>query len=170
MPDSRTEFPQKNYFKPLGVSDVIQKFRLITNIYILMPYSCPTCQLILFMRLYSTFITLFANTRVGQCNFFKYSSIISHIVLCYFFQFFSAKYKKKRSFLIIFMILSILPLANYHRKKFLLLKSKHFNSLHPNINMHILHTVLYTFLKARTRRICLTVAGFCNCGSFPQFS
>ena len=23
MPDSRTEFPQKNYFKPLGVSDVV---------------------------------------------------------------------------------------------------------------------------------------------------
>ena len=77
---------------------------------------------------------------------------------------------KKSLFLIIFMILSILPLANYHRKKFLPLKSKQFNSLHPNINMHILHTVLYTFLKALTRRICLAVAGFCSCGSFPQFS
>lgn len=36
-----------------------------------MPYSCPTCQLIRFMRLYSTFITLFANTRGVKCNFFK---------------------------------------------------------------------------------------------------
>ena len=26
--------------------------------------------------------------------------------------------------------------------------------LHPNIRMHILHTVLYTFLKVLTRRIC----------------
>ena len=29
--------------------------------------------------------------------------------------------------------------------------------LHPNISMHILHTVLYTFLKGLKRRICLTV-------------
>ena len=28
--------------------------------------------------------------------------------------------------------------------------------LHPNISMHILHTVLYMFLKVLTRRICLT--------------
>ena len=45
--------------------------RLKNEIYILMPYSCPTCQLIRFMRLYSTFITLFANTRGVKCNFFK---------------------------------------------------------------------------------------------------
>ena len=31
------------------------------------------------------------------------------------------------------------------------------NSLHPNISMHILHTVLYTFTKRLIRRICLTV-------------
>ena len=30
------------------------------------------------------------------------------------------------------------------------------NPLHPNINMRILHTVLYTFLKGLKRRICLT--------------
>ena len=29
--------------------------------------------------------------------------------------------------------------------------------LHPNISMHILHTVLYMFLKVLTRRICLTI-------------
>ena len=28
------------------------------------------------------------------------------------------------------------------------------NPLHPNISMHILHTVLYTFPKLLTRRIC----------------
>ena len=28
------------------------------------------------------------------------------------------------------------------------------NSLHPNIGIHILHTVLYTFPKVLTRRIC----------------
>ena len=35
-----------------------------------------------------------------------------------------------------------------------------FNPLHPNISMHILHTVLYTFPKVLTRRICLTVKSF----------
>ena len=33
-----------------------------------------------------------------------------------------------------------------------------FNPLHPNISMHILHTVLHTFPKRLTRRICLRVA------------
>ena len=28
------------------------------------------------------------------------------------------------------------------------------NPLHPNISMHIIHTVLYAFLKVLTRRIC----------------
>ena len=136
-----------------------------------MPYSCPTCQLIRFMRLYSTFITLFANTRGVKCNFFKvFIDNKPYRFMLHFSIFVPLNIKKKRSFLIIFMILSILSLANYRRKKFLLLKSKQFNSLHPNINMHILHTVLYTFLKVLTRRICLTIAGFCNCGSFPQFS
>ena len=31
------------------------------------------------------------------------------------------------------------------------------NPLHLNISIHILHTVLYTFLKVLTRRICLLV-------------
>ena len=31
------------------------------------------------------------------------------------------------------------------------------NSLHPNISMHILHTVLYTNCKVLTRRICSTI-------------
>ena len=30
--------------------------------------------------------------------------------------------------------------------------------LNPNISMHILHTVLYTFLMVLTRRICLTIS------------
>ena len=36
------------------------------------------------------------------------------------------------------------------------------NPLHPNISMHILHTVLYTFLKVLTRRICLTIENSLN--------
>ena len=36
----------------------------------------------------------------------------------------------------------------------------HFSSLHPNISMYILHTVLYTFSKVLTRRICLTIKSF----------
>ena len=35
-----------------------------------------------------------------------------------------------------------------------------FNPLHPNISMHILLTVLYTFPRVLTRRICLTVDSF----------
>ena len=36
------------------------------------------------------------------------------------------------------------------------LQRAQFNPLHPNISMHILHTVLYTFPKVLTRRIYLT--------------
>ena len=32
--------------------------------------------------------------------------------------------------------------------------------LHPNIIMHILHTVLYTFPEVLTRRICLLIKSF----------
>ena len=35
-----------------------------------------------------------------------------------------------------------------------------FNPLHPNISRCILHTVLNTFLKVLTRRICLTIWSF----------
>ena len=35
-----------------------------------------------------------------------------------------------------------------------------FNSQVPNISMHILHTVLKTFPKTQTRRICVTIKGF----------
>ena len=35
-----------------------------------------------------------------------------------------------------------------------------FNPLHPKISMHILHTVLYTFPKVLTRRICLPIKRF----------
>ena len=35
-----------------------------------------------------------------------------------------------------------------------------FNPLQPNISMHILHTVLYTFPKVLTRRICLIIKSF----------
>ena len=35
-----------------------------------------------------------------------------------------------------------------------------YNPLHPSISMHILHTVLSTFPKVLTRRICLTIKSF----------
>ena len=34
------------------------------------------------------------------------------------------------------------------------------NPLHPNISKNILHTVLYTFPEALTRRICLKIKSF----------
>ena len=42
--------------------------------------------------------------------------------------------------------------------------------LHPNISVHILHTVLCTFPKVLTRRICLTIKSFFSWWSFPLFS
>ena len=49
-------------------------------------------------------------------------------------------------------------------------KMKVKNPLHPNISMHILHTVLYIFPKVLTRRICLTIKSFSGWQSFPLFS
>ena len=45
-----------------------------------------------------------------------------------------------------------------------------FNSVHPNISMHILHAVLCTFAKVLTRRICLIIQSFFSWWSFPLFS
>ena len=42
--------------------------------------------------------------------------------------------------------------------------------LHPEISIHILHTVLSAFWKVLTRRICLTVKGFFCCWPFSLFS
>ena len=44
------------------------------------------------------------------------------------------------------------------------------NPLHTNISIHILQTVLYTFLKVLTRRICSAIKNFFSCWSFPLFS
>ena len=49
-------------------------------------------------------------------------------------------------------------------------KMKVRNPFHPNISMHILHTVLYTFPTVLTRRICLTIKSFSGWQSFPLFS
>ena len=43
------------------------------------------------------------------------------------------------------------------------------NPLHPNISVHILHTVLCTLSKVLTRRICLNIVNFFNWWSFPLF-
>ena len=37
-----------------------------------------------------------------------------------------------------------------------------FNPLHPNTSIHILHTVLFTFLISVTKRIWLTIRSFLN--------
>ena len=44
------------------------------------------------------------------------------------------------------------------------------NPLHPNISIHIHHTVLCTFTKVLTRRLCLTIKSFFSWWSFPLFS
>ena len=47
---------------------------------------------------------------------------------------------------------------------------RYFKSLRPNIRLHILHTVHYTFPKVLTRRICWTIKSFFSWWSFPLFS
>ena len=42
--------------------------------------------------------------------------------------------------------------------------------LHPNISMNILQTVLYTFPKVLTGRICLKIKSFISWWSVPWFS
>ena len=44
------------------------------------------------------------------------------------------------------------------------------NPLHPNISMHILHTVLFTLPNVLTRRICLTFESFFSKWSLSLFS
>ena len=41
-----------------------------------------------------------------------------------------------------------------------------FNPLQPNISMHILHTILFTFPTVLTGRICLTIKSFFSWWSF----
>ena len=45
-----------------------------------------------------------------------------------------------------------------------------FNPLHPNISMHILHTVLYAFPKLLTWKICLLIKSFFVWWPFLLFS
>ena len=45
-------------------------------------------------------------------------------------------------------------------KKKLVPRKELLNPLHPNINMHILHTIIHTFLIILTRRICLKIKSF----------
>ena len=44
------------------------------------------------------------------------------------------------------------------------------NPLHPNISMHILHTVLNTFRYVLAGRICLTIKRFFSLLLLPLFS
>ena len=45
-----------------------------------------------------------------------------------------------------------------------------FNPLHPNMTMHISHTVLYTFPKMPTGKNHIKIKSFFNWWSFPLFS
>ena len=51
-----------------------------------------------------------------------------------------------------FITMELLALLLLHLDEMLIL-----NLLHPNISLQILHTVLYTFLKVLSRRICKTI-------------
>ena len=54
-----------------------------------------------------------------------------------------------------FITMEPLALLLLHLDEMLIL-----NLLHPNISLQILHTVLYTFLKVLSRRICKTIKRF----------
>ena len=43
-------------------------------------------------------------------------------------------------------------------------RNRHFfYPLHPNISVHVLHSVFYTLPNQLTRRICLTMKSFLSC-------
>ena len=63
----------------------------------------------------------------------------------------SFRWNKIHSFHII-----LIPL----KKKKLVPRKELLNPLHPNINMHILHTIIHTFLIILKRRICLEIKSF----------
>ena len=44
--------------------------------------------------------------------------------------------------------------------EYIIIKCPDINPFHPNISLHILLTVLYTFPKVLTRRICLIIKRF----------
>ena len=48
-------------------------------------------------------------------------------------------------------------MCSSHKGELTIITSRGVNPLHPNIIMHILHTVLHTFPKVLTRRISLTI-------------
>ena len=48
----------------------------------------------------------------------------------------------------------------YHRATEDLWQAWRFNPFPPNVIIHILHTVLYTFPRVLTRRICLLIKSF----------
>ena len=56
-----------------------------------------------------------------------------------------------------------------HRMQELLIFQESLNPSHPNISFYILHTVLYKFPKALTRRLCLKIMSSCTWWSFPLF-
>ena len=57
-----------------------------------------------------------------------------------------------------------------HKKKVHMIKTIILDPLHPHIITCIFHTVLHTFPKVLTRRICLTNKSFFSWWSFPLFS
>ena len=54
--------------------------------------------------------------------------------------------------------------------EWIILKCLIINPLHPNISLYILLTVLYTFPKVLTRRICLIIKSFLSWWSLLVFS
>ena len=62
------------------------------------------------------------------------------------------------------------PIDHTMTTEYIILKCLNIEPLHPNISLHILLTVLYTFPKVLTRRICLIIKRFPSWWSFLVFS
>ena len=52
------------------------------------------------------------------------------------------------------------PFGHIMTTEYIIIKCLDINPLHPNISLHILLTVLYTFPEMLTRRICLIIKSF----------
>ena len=91
---------------------------------------------------------------LGEGNFFIISFLCQKRVI-FHLVFFNQRSELKKTAKGVILQHLLLPLS-----LFLYISSISVNSLNPNISMHILHTVLYSFHKMLTRRMCFTIKSF----------
>ena len=103
-------------------------------------------------------LRLFCNFFTVVTKFYQHNLIHSQVKVCMLWLLFHCTEWKVTNLL-------LSPIIKTH-----LLAFSYLNPSNPNISIHILHTVLYTFPKKLTERLCSTIKGFFSSWSFPLFS